>query len=189
MTDVTGIANICLVELGQEPITELGEGSDRANVLQSNFDLVRDAVLRAHPWNSARARKIIAVDQTAPVFGFSYRYPLPPKPYCLRVLTVGGNASGWKVEGRWILTDMSGPVEVEFIARPESAEDFDPMLAEVIGLKLAERCAYRLTNSRSKEERAAKKAADALRDARSADGQEGTPDELPESEILMSRYD
>jgi len=187
MANVTEIANISLVELGQEPITEIGEGSDRANVLQSNFAMVRDAVLRVHPWNSACSRKKIAAGQTTPEFEWGFQYPLPTDPYCLRVLAVNNNSAGWKVEGRWILTDMSSPLEVKYIGRPASAEDFDPMLAEVIGLQLAARCAYRLTNSRSKEERAAKKASIALRDARSADGQEGTPDDLAESTILLAR--
>ena len=188
MADLTEIANIALIELGAQVITEIGEGSDNANTLKSNFNSVRDVVLRSHPWNCASARKLIAADPTQPNFGYAYRYALPTDPYCLRVVKVNGNKVAWNVEGRWILTDVAGPIEVQYIARPKTPEELDPMLADVIGLSLAARCAQRIANSKTKKEKAEAAAERALKSARSVDGQEGTPDQPAESELYLSRF-
>ena len=47
------IANLALVRIGAERITSLTDGSRNANEINAVFTLIRDEVLRSHPWNFA----------------------------------------------------------------------------------------------------------------------------------------
>ena len=52
-TSVIEICNNALVDLGEEPITSLADNTKAARLCNQRWPAVRDAVLRAHPWNCA----------------------------------------------------------------------------------------------------------------------------------------
>ena len=87
MPSVVDICNEALDLLGAATITALTQNSKEARLCNRNYELVRDSVLRAHPWNTAVTRKNLPQDATAPDFGFTYQYTLPTDPFCSRVLS------------------------------------------------------------------------------------------------------
>ena len=86
MPSVVDICNEAMDLLGAATITSLTENSKEARLCNRRFETVRDAVLRAHPWNAAIARADLAQDSATPAFGFSFQYTLANDPYCLRVV-------------------------------------------------------------------------------------------------------
>ena len=88
MTSNVDICNSALNMVGASIITSLSEDSKAARICNQRYTFVRDAVMRAHPWNCLIRRIKLGRDATAPAYKFAFRYPLPADPYCLRVLTV-----------------------------------------------------------------------------------------------------
>ena len=116
MASVVDLCNRALDLLGAANITALTENSKEARLCNGNFDDVRDAVLRSHPWNAAITRKALPSDSDTPAFGFSFQYSLPTDPFCLRVLSfwnsnVNNDVAAYdsnvmfKIEGRKILSN------------------------------------------------------------------------------------
>ncbi len=77
MTSNVDICNSALNMVGASIITSLTEDSKAARVCNQRFTFVRDAVMRAHPWNCLIRRVKLAKDATAPVYKFANRYSLP----------------------------------------------------------------------------------------------------------------
>ena len=77
MASVVDICNRALQKLGAESITSLTQNTENARACNSCFEFLRDAELRAHPWNFAIKRAQLAADLTPPEFGYDLRYQLP----------------------------------------------------------------------------------------------------------------
>ena len=69
MTSIVEIGNIALVNLGEDTITSLSDDVKAARLINRRYAPIRDAVLRAHPWNCAMARAQLASVDPAPVWG------------------------------------------------------------------------------------------------------------------------
>lgn len=60
-TAALDIANLALAELGQEPLADLTTTTNKAvRQVNANYAMVRNEVLRAHPWNCATKRTTLA---------------------------------------------------------------------------------------------------------------------------------
>ena len=90
MNSVVEIANAALLRIGAGLILDLDEDAKAARLCRQLYGPVRDAVLRAHPWNCALCRCDLARLATAPVFGFAHQYQLPSD--CLRVIGLADEA-------------------------------------------------------------------------------------------------
>jgi hypothetical protein len=73
----TKICNMALTRLGHDQISSLTENTKGASLCSLHYDVCRDALLRAHPWNFAIARAALAQEATTPNHEYSYRYTLP----------------------------------------------------------------------------------------------------------------
>lgn len=82
---------------------------------QRYYDLAREEVLKAHPWNEAKERVIIVQDAVNPIFGYDRRYSKPEDS--LRVLSVNDSLGSdrrnksagvcpWELEKDFILTNV-----------------------------------------------------------------------------------
>ena len=58
---VVGLCNLALTRLGHNQISSLSENSKGATLCTLHYPQVRDALLRAHPWNFAIARRRLKV--------------------------------------------------------------------------------------------------------------------------------
>src|SRR5690606_25509259 len=101
--------------------------------LARNYPQTRDEVLRAHPWNFALARALLAASGTAPAFGWARAFPLPVD--CLRLLPVvaGGHLNGTpiahEVEGGAVLSNATAPLAIRYVRRVVNPSEFDPLFA------------------------------------------------------------
>lgn len=189
-TDIT-IVNAALIRLGETTITALSDDIKPARLANAIYADVRDAVTRAHPWNFALMRAALTANASAPTWGYANAYDLPGDPdHCLRVLTVEGEdeqAGRWTVEGRQIVSDLSSPIRILYLRRVSAPDDTDPLFREALSARLARELAEPLGKSTSLQKAMAELYEAKLREARSADGQEGTPEILTADTWLTAR--
>jgi hypothetical protein len=179
-TSETEIANIALSRLGNSlQIASLSENTKEARLCNLNYAACRDATLRAHPWNFATRRANLAQDATAPAFEYAYRYALPANPdYCLKVVRTAleayGSPDDYRVEGRFLLSN-EGTVGIEYIARVTDVAQFDDDFVDCLAGRLAAEVCPALTENASMTKSLWDIHAVKIKEARSVDGQEGTP--------------
>lgn len=167
------IFNQALTLCGSPPVDSPDHSSKGAQLCKVHYPIVRDAVLRSHPWNCALLRVRLSRDNSSPVFGLTYKYALPSNPYCLRVLNVYPICA-FVIEGRYLLSD-SGEVYIRYISRVEDPILFDPMLEQVIAANLAAIIAPSVTQSKTVVADLWSLVKDLKRVAYSIDSQEGSP--------------
>ena len=170
MASVVDICNGSLNQLGASTILTLTEDSKNARLCNSRYTQVRDSVFRSHPWNCLQKRVEIAVDTTAPAWGFSFAYTLPAD--CLRLLRILDYDSNYKVEGRKILSNTSS-MKILYIGRVTDPNEYDELLRETLSAALAADIAYGITSSNPVSEKMNTLFQDKLRDARFVDATEG----------------
>lgn len=187
MPSVVDICNEAMDLLGAATITSLTQNSKEARLCNRNYELVRDAVLRAHPWNVAVTRAALPQDTAAPAFGFTYQFTLPTSPYCLRVLSFWDSLVDneiaaydsnvmYKIEGRKILSNQ-GTCKIIYIGRVEDTEQFDSLLTSTIAHRLAAETGYAITGSSTVAQGMQALYEQRLREAKSIDAMEGYPEQ------------
>ncbi len=193
MTSNVDICNSALNMVGASIITSLSEDSKAARICNQRYTFVRDAVMRAHPWNCLIRRVKLGRDATAPAYKFAFRYPLPADPYCLRVLTVSDDGDEerddieFKIEGnRYLLTDQ-GTMYIQYISRDEDPNQYDFLLIEALSARLASDIAYALVGSSTLAANMFAMYEIKLKEARFADAQEGTPDAIIANTFTQAR--
>lgn len=188
MASETGIFNAALIEMGSDVVIDPMEDSEQARTLSVRWPGVRDATLRAHPWNFALERAQLAALAQAPVWGFANQYQLPADPFCLRVLKVKDSEDiDWKVEGRKIKTDLGAPLNILYIKRVTDPNEYDALFIEAAAARLAAATAFRIMQSRTAAKDLWELYRDKLREAREIDAHEGTPDDFGDSDFLVAR--
>ena len=186
MPSAVDICNRALSRVGEARITSLTDATKQARACNSAYTLIRDEVLRAHPWNSAIKRASLAKLSDAPDFGYDAQYQLPSD--CLRVVEVYDTKLPWVVEGRKLLSDEGTPLKMRYVRREEDPNTFDSLLVSAIAARLAMELCEELTQSNTKRERAGEEYAAILTIARKADGQEQSPMPFEEDDWVNARY-
>jgi hypothetical protein len=186
-TSVIEICNNALVDLGEEPITSFADNTKAARLCNQRWPAVRDAVLRAHPWNCAAAQASLAAAVQSAGWRYGAAFPLPVD--CLRVLEVcvgGGAVEQWEVQAGSILCDEGGPLDVAYIVRVEDPRRYDPLLCEALTARLAATLAYPITASTSLAQAFWDAYAVKLREARGVDAREAAPVYAPAPSSWLS---
>lgn len=174
------IANFALSKLGERSITAFTDDSPQARLVNLTYSNLRDALLREHAWNFAMRRASLAASGTTPDWGYSYAYDLPSDPdFCLRVWSVDNPYEyEWKVEARQVVTDLGAPLKIRYISRVADSAQFDPMFVDTMAAYLAAEWAEKITGTASMRQQMVELYVAKLTQARSSDGQEGTPETL-----------
>lgn len=183
MASEVDIVNRALSMLGEARITSLDDNNKPARAMKARYALLRDAELSAYPWRFAVKRVQLAASTDTPAWGYSTIYDRPTDD--LRPIKVGGayvtanqigvfyESSGVHtdqnpyeiIEGR-IHTNLSAPLDYEYVSKVTDAGAFDPLFVEALAARLAEDAAEELTQSNSKKEYAAGKYRKVLSEAR-----------------------
>lgn len=179
-----GICNSALIKMGGALISSITESSREAALCKALYDLVRDEVLRAHPWNFATTRATLVPTSTTPAFEFDYEFDLPND--CVRVLGMNDPTIDYVVEGRKILCNDS-EIYIRYIYRSTDESSWDALFAEAFSWKLARELALGLVQSASMVEAMDKGYRAALASARAVDGQESIIRQLMADEWLDAR--
>lgn len=192
------IVNIGLTLLGENRIASLDDDVKPAREAKAIFEFTRDALLGEYNWNFAKARTQLSALVDVPPFGFSLKYEFPAD--CLRLIMVGDYYAGidlsdyrgrptelFTIEGRNILTDMSAPLNLQYIKRVTDPTKFDPPFVKSFGCQLAVDLAEALTQSDTKRDRAEKALAKQISLAMRANAIQLPPQKLADDEWLLSR--
>ena len=174
MASEVDIINSAMNMIGASNIIARDEDSKAARVSNQRYDSIRDAVLRAHPWNCAVTRRSLAPDSESPAFDWDYQFTLPADPYCLRVLRLDYLDIEFRVEGRKIVSNESS-INLIYIARVTDPNEYDTLLQESIAARLAADVSFTLSQSTSLTQNMFNLYESKLKEARFVDATEGTP--------------
>ena len=187
---VVAICNRALDYLGQSPITSLEDGSTAARIMSRQYATSRDVVLRSYPWNCAMARASLAALVEAPAWGFLKQYQLPVD--CLRVVEIDGDVDSriqWRVEGRRLLCDEAGPLNIRYLRQIADPTEIDAMCGDAIAARLAADTARSITGSTSDVEMMMARLRMIMDEARATDGREQSQDDgIVADDWLAARY-
>ena len=181
------ICNRALNAIGAEAITALSDDTARAVLCNRLYTDLRDELLQDHPWNFAIRRSELAADATAPDFEWLYKYQLPTG--CLRVLSVytALDVDQWEVEGGYIFTDLTAPLEIRYVSNDVTENNFSPAFATALSLRLAVELALPLTESMSRADALTKRFMVAIKEARGRDAREHGPQTLTIETLIEAR--
>lgn len=186
MATAVSICSNALVLLGNAPIASFTEGTKGATIASNLYpDQARD-FLRGHPWNVAMKRVRLAPQSDDPAFGWRHAFLLPPD--CLRIweVTSRGVDIDHKIEGHSVMADEAG-IELLYISSiPE--DQWDPTMVSAMTYKMAGLMAYPITASAALADAWMTAAERKVREAKAADGQEGTPESFGDNPLMDSRY-
>jgi len=183
-TTKINIVNRALGLLGAEFITSLTEDTKAARFSNQLFDDTRDAVFRMHPWNSCIKRASLALLSSTPTYYFSYQFQLPSD--FLRILRPEDDTVEYKIEGDKLLTETE-VFKTTYIFKNTDVGTYDPLLVDVLAYKLAAILTMPLLQDIKTLNAMNQLYEIKLREARSADAQEGTPEGLDADYWLESR--
>lgn len=182
------ICNLALTRIGHSMITALSEASVEASLCKLHYAMTRDVVLRAHPWNFAIRRVMLAQDTDTPAFEYEYQYSLPSD--FLKVVRTDLDAEGYsvdyRIESRKLLTS-EGTIGIEYIAQITDVAQFDALFVDCLAARLAAEIGQKLSDNAALVRTAWEVYGEKIREARSVDAQEGTPRDIIADEWLTAR--
>jgi hypothetical protein len=181
------ICSNALLMLGDNPIADFNEGTDRARLASNTWPTARDYVLRRHPWNCAIKRVALAPDDTAPVFDFNYQFTLPSD--WLRTLSVGleGDRPRYRMESGKILMD-DNVCRLRYVWRNENPATWDSMLVMAMTRVMRAVFSYPITQSGSLEQLIESELRAVLQETRTVDGTEDEPEAMDHSPLMEARF-
>lgn len=203
ITSKVTLWNLAVTRLGHEQISEEEETTKAGRLCRLHWPIVRDSVLRSHPWNFAIRRATLARLSATPNHEFTYAYALPTDPYCLKVIRTSFEADGYSstavygypglvgygalpIEYRIESIDVSGsPVrsilcnetsmKIEYIARIEDVAQYDDLFVDAVSAKMAAELAIPLTDNQAAAKTMMELYQMKMAEARVNDAQEGSP--------------
>ena len=181
MASPVSICSNALLKLGAGTIADFTENTVSATLCANLWPQVRDAVLRAHPWNCAVKRANLAPKTTVPVYGYSFAFALPAD--CLRLLEAD-TAYDYKVEGRDVLGDEN-PLYIRYIFKNEDVASYDTLLVDALTAAMQAELAYPITKSTAQQEASWRLYSEKLKLARSVDASEDSPDQFGSNSPLL----
>ena len=189
MASKVTIVNAALHKLGGKRIASFDDESSNADLARDTYEQLRDKLLRAHDWDFASRRASLAASATSPVWEFESAYPLPsgseaaPPLWALRVLEVESLIGAeWQVEGREIVTNISGPIKIRYAARVEDVDSYPPDFYESLVTLLAREWAGKITELEHRVNAMASLHQEAVREAKVNSAQQGTPNQIEATE-------
>lgn len=146
------IANQALVLLGASRITDFTDGSVNADTVTVMYEPTKEALLTEYPWKFAIKRVAITIDGTAPAFGRAGRYALPADYLSPLAPYPEDNYEelDWIIEGGYIITDDSTPLNFRYIYEVTDATLFDPLFKKALAARLALEMCEQITQSNTK---------------------------------------
>jgi hypothetical protein len=184
VTTKAEIFNRALYKLNKARITNPSQSVELSDIYES----VRDAVLRAHPWNCAIEHTTLSADETNTSWKYAYQYTLPSNPYCLRVVKLEETRDKWEItKGRKLRTDAGAPLKIEYIAQITDESEFDAEFVEALATRLAFEAGPKLGATTGRLKELWGEWQDKVGESRSIDGQEGHHLEVEADDYLDSR--
>lgn len=187
MSSALEIANMALGYVGDEVIAAFGDQNKRARLSTLYFAAARRRALRLGAWNCCSKRVSLPVDATAPVWGYTYRYLLPPDYIRLVAVEDASHEYKFSVEDGYILTDLETPLTIKYVFDDADVSGFDPLLTTVMAHCLAIDLVTPLARSTSKKTELKDDLKTWLGQAGKVDGVERPPQNFQDTSWLRAR--
>lgn len=182
MTSPVDVCNLALTSLGQPTVVQIDppdSKSKAARLCAQMYPLMRDEMIRKHPWRRLKKRITLAASVVAPDWGFTTQYPLPADLVTLIEIYIDDVPLRlWELEGDMILCNETAALNIRYIRTSDNPDDWDPLLIDTIAYRLAVDLAEPLTGDPNKKGFAVAKFQQVFEEAKNASAQEGTPTEL-----------
>lgn len=186
-TSKVAIANLALQKLGAKRIESLTQDHPNARSINACFDLMRDKLLRMYDWSFAIKRDSIAATADVVEWGDWSAYTKPGDFIRLLLDDESGYATDFKIEGDYILSANSAPLEIRYIARIEDPNKYDSAFIDALAALIAFQTCEEITGSTSKQDRARADMKDAVDEARRTGAIEKPAQEFPEDPWVEAR--
>jgi hypothetical protein len=186
-TSAVSICSNALLDVGAQTIASFDEATDRATIVANRWESVRDATLRAHPWNCAVRRVILAPEVGTPAFDYAYAFVLPGD--WLRTLQVGeyGEEIDYRTESGQILAHVTA-LRLRYIWKNTEPASWDAMLIEAMTKAMSAAIAYPITQSTSFAQTKRDEYVEFMKQTRSVDGQDDPPEQLGDTRLFNARF-
>ena len=186
MPSVVDIANRALDKLGYGAITSLSDGTKAANLVTRTWPIVRDQVLRDHPWNFAVTRATLAPLSEAPDWGFSYQHEFPSD--LLRLLEVLDlSTDEYQIESGKILAD-GDVLYIRYVRQITDPNEYDSAFVNAVSTRLAFEMSESLTQSNPKKNGLWDEYTAVINRAKLIDAVENPPTTFEEDSWVEARY-
>ena len=179
------IINRALYKMGDQRITSRTENTNRARLMDTIYDGVRDALLRENPWNFATKRASLAADPVAPVYKWATAFAVPAD--LLYMVSTEGN-SAYRLEGNQILSNKENSLKITYVRRVTDPAEFDTGFAETLATKLAYEGASNITADNALQDRLFNAYNLSLIRAKKTDGQEDDSRGWPVDDWEFARH-
>jgi hypothetical protein len=191
---------MALTLLGLDPVVSIDDDSNRARVMKIHYGPARDKTLESHEWTFAMKRFQPAELSEAPLFGWDLQFAIPAdiirvtdverEPtsipfYAYRDAGSNRHFTPHVIEGRTILANYT--IFCRGIMRIDNEGLFTPNFVECLSAQLAYRTAMALTESNSKRDAMLQEWKMAIKEAKAADGMQGSTRRLRMRGIISSR--
>tara|TARA_R110000787_G_scaffold63838_5_gene144670 strand:- start:2672 stop:3253 length:582 start_codon:yes stop_codon:yes gene_type:complete len=185
MASEVQLCNLALAKVGDEQITSLTENSKAARLCNLVYEPMRDATLRAHPWNFAIKRIELAANTLTPAYEYNTQFTLP-SDFLRLIGTNMLDTAKFTVEGNQLLCNVSA-LKIKYIYAVTDPNVFDWLFNEALSARIAAELSIAMTDNRSLTVDLFNLFSTKLSDARTADATEGTPDDITADTWLNSR--
>ena len=188
-TSVVAIWNLALQKVGQSRIVSVDEDNNNARHCSACYEALRKVELRKAAWNFAIKRAILAPSVTAPLFTYTYAFPIPTN--ALRILLPPRLGLDWKIESHEgaeaILTNDGDVLNIRYIEDVTDTTRFDANFVEMLACRMGWNMAEILTQSNTKKEALQAEYKEHRNEARKMNAFEKIPEAEPEDPWLASR--
>ena len=171
---VVNICNVALSLVGESQIANatLSSATEAERQCSLLYPVLRDKLLREHPWNFAEKRQQLAKLTETPDFEYSYYYKLPSD--CLRTRRLYNTEQNFRIEADRRIATNASPCYLIYTARIEDPAQFDETFSYTLSCMLAADLAMVLSTNRQLQGQLMNKAEEQLRKSKQYDAQEGT---------------
>ncbi len=190
MASEIGICNSALSKIGTtNRISSLTEDSKNAQACNEQYAKLRDDLLRGHVWNFAKARIKLAKNATAPTYEFDNAFTLPAD--WLRTVAVHDNDAGdgttaYRLEGRQVLSSAD-ELWLTYVKQETDPNTMPADFREALAYRLAVELALPIAQSNTVQASMERLFVRKLRQAKSTDGIEDQPENLPAGSWVTGR--
>jgi hypothetical protein len=191
MADYVTVANSALSLIGEDDqIRAPDQDSHAARTIRAAWDVVREAVIRGHPWNFAILRaELAAKADPGTIYPWQSFFPLPDG--CVRFIEVLDPACArdtFSNENGGILANTAGPLYIRYVADVTEVGRWDALFVAAFAGRLAFQIADRITGDRGRKADAWNAYRAAIVEAFGVDAKENPPVEPVEDEWVEARY-
>lgn len=186
MTSAVSICSNALLRLGDKPISSFQDSSKAATLCANLYPEMRDELLRAHPWNCARKRAMLAPLSAKPAFDYPYQFQLPAD--WLRTIQIGPKDCPYTYtqEGRVILA-WTTALPIVYVFQNTNEQSWDASFVGTLTAAMASVLAYPITQSASMAQTMDTKFQGVFKAAKSVNGQDADEETLGDFPLIGAR--